>query len=163
MSAVNEIVANLQEQVRVYRRLLELSQAQVDALLQQDVHTVHGVLQEIELSMLDRAKVEQYRTVVLDRICAETGLTIGEITASRLAQLAEPAIAEAITSCSTELQGLIKELDAVVDKSRALLEQELAVIDGVIHGITVVAEPATYERTGDSSERTRRKLLDMQV
>lgn len=162
-SAVNEIVVNLQEQVLVYRRLLELSQIQVAALLNQDVHTVHSVLQEIELAMLDRSKVEQHRSLVLDRICAETGLAIGEITASRLAALAEPSIAEAITSCSNELHDLIRELDAVVDKSRALLEQELQVIDSVVQSITVVNEPFTYERSGDTSERARRKLLDMQV
>ena len=162
--AVQEIVLNLGDQVRLYHRLLDLAQAQLAALQQQDVRLVHAILQEIEMVMLDRSKVEQRRGVAINTVAAELGIPSDEITASLLQGIADVPLAQALESASAKLRGLVKELDVVVGKNRVLLEHELAVIDHMVKGMTAVpAANATYGKTGAQHELPRLKILDAQV
>lgn len=162
-SAINEIVVNLDDQVRVYRRLLDLSQAQLVALQAQDVRTVHAILQEIELAMLERSKVDQRRSEVLMHIAQQLGIALEDVTASLLQQRADAPIGEAIANASAELRGLVGDLDGVVARNRALLEHELAIIDHMVHGMTTVPDKPTYAADGGQREAARLKLLDAQV
>lgn len=164
MSAIPGILANLDEQVRLYRHLLTLSTAQLEALQRHDVRAVHAILQEIELAMLERAKVERRRADLLMAIASELGVPLDEVTATLLSQISDAPVAEAIAAASTELRALIVELDLVVGKNRVLLEHELAIIDHMVKGMTTSAAVApTYGKTGAQADAPRLKILDAQV
>ena len=164
MSAVAEVLVNLQAQVRTYRRLLDLSQAQVVALRDRDVQAVHAILQEIELTMIDRGVVDQGRTAILGRVATELGLPIEAVNVRVIQEHAgDASLAEGIGACSAELKELIGDLDVVVGKNKALLEQELAMIDHMVRGMTRGPRLPTYGNTGAQDEPARLKLLDMQV
>lgn len=163
MSAVAEVLVNLQAQVHMYRRLFDLAQAQVVALRQRDMQAVHALLQEIELAMIDRSQVEQARGAMLDRLSVELGIHVDEINVAVVQQHAEPAIAQGIAACSEELKQLIGDLDVVVGKNKALLEQELELIDHMVRGVTRGPRVPTYGSTGASDPSAHLKLLDMQV
>lgn len=160
----HEVLSNLTDQVRLYRHLLNLSEAQLAAVRTQDVHSVHAILQEIEMSMLDRARLEMLRADLIRRIAAELGIEIEQVTAARLRQITDASISSQIERAAEELRQVITELDRVVACNRSHLEHELAVVDQMVKGMTVdrTATP-TYLRTGAEAQQGRLKLLDAQV
>lgn len=162
-SRIAEMVLNLEDQVRIYRQLLDLSQAQLVALRAQDVHAVHAVLQEIEVTMLERSKVEQRRSALLEAIARELGVPVAEVTASLLSQVADESVGAAIADASRRLGELVAELARVVERNRVILEQELAIIDHMVKGMTAVPAAPTYGQTGAQTEVSRLKILDAKV
>lgn len=160
----HEVLVNMEAQVRLYRHLLDLSQAQLAAVQAKDVHVVHAILQEIEMAMLERARLEQTRSSLIHRAAAELGVAVDDVTAARLEATCDEAIAGEIRRCAGELRGIVEDLDQVVARNRALLEHELAVVDHLVKGMTVdrTARP-TYGRTGAQGAASPLRLLDAQV
>jgi hypothetical protein len=162
-AAIHELVANLHDQVRIYRRLLDLSQAQVGALQRHDVHAVQAVLQEIELAMLERSKVDQRREHAIAAVASRLGIAVEEVTAARLQHAAPGALGATIADASAELKDLIAQLDTVVARSNALLQHELQLIEFMMDGLTTVRETPTYQRAGTQGDGVRRSILDTAV
>jgi hypothetical protein len=160
----HELCLNLGEQERVWRRLLDLSQAQLHALQQQDVHAVHALLQEIEVAMLDRSRTEVRRSMLLTQAASMLGIPTDDITRDDILPHCDEALAAELTRSAEELRALVVELDAVVGRNAAMLEQELAIIEVLVRGATVdTSQRATYGKHGNQSEAPRLRLLDAQV
>ena len=160
----SELALNVGEQARVWHRLLELSMVQHEALRVQDVHTVHAVLQEIEITMLERSRTEVRRGVLLAQAAAVLGVPLESITRDVISAHCDPATAERLRVAAEELRSLIVELDAIVHRNTTLLEQELSIIEVMVKGATVdTTQRATYGKQGTQTEAPRLRLLDAQV
>ena len=168
MSAVEQLVhdlcVNLEDQVRAYTRLLELSQSQMQALRVKDVQSVHAIRQEVEVAMLDRGRTEITRGRLMEAIAGELGVAALDVNRELLMQVSTAPVAESLEHAAESLKGLVAELDRVVAKNRALLEHELAVIDTLVQGMTTdrTARP-TYQAAGVQGDAPRIRLLDAQV
>jgi hypothetical protein len=160
----HELCMNLEDQVRVWRHLLDLSQAQLAALQVQDVHSVHAILQEIEVAMLDRSRTEIRRGMLLEQAALELGVPATEVTRTVLQEHSDAPIAEALGRAADELRSLVGALDDVVARNRAMLEQELEIIELLVRGATEDRSvKQTYGKTGSQTDRPRLRLLDAQV
>lgn len=161
---VHDLCVNLEDQVRAYTRLLELSQSQMQALLVKDVQSVHAILQEVEVAMLDRGRTEIHRGRLMEMIAAELGVSPLEVDRQLLMQVSTAPVAASLEHAAEALKHLVGELDRVVAKNRALLEHELAVIDTLVQGMTTdrSARP-TYKAAGVQGDAPRIRLLDAQV
>jgi hypothetical protein len=159
-----ELTRNVQDQVAVWQRLLTLSQAQRRALEQQDVHSVHALLQEIEVAMLDRSRTEVRRGMLIAQAAGVLGIPAEDITRDAIVAYCDEAQRDQLVAAAEELRALIVELDAVVGRNAAMLEQELAIIEVLVQGATVdVSARATYGKHGMQQEAPRLRLLDAQV
>ena len=159
-----ELTRNVQEQVRVWQRMLDLSVQQLRALQVQDVHGVHAMLQELEITMLERSRTEVRRGVLLAQAGAVLGIPAEELTRDVISAYCDPATAQALAVAAEELRSLIVELDAIVHRNSALLEQELSIIEVMVKGATVdTTQRATYGKQGTQTEAPRLRLLDAQV
>ncbi|MCB0877783.1 MAG: flagellar export chaperone FlgN [Thermoleophilia bacterium] len=164
VDVVTEVVANVREQVRIWSRLLELSSAQREALEVQDVHRVHAVLQEIEVTMLDRGRTEVRRGMLLQQAASILGLELAAVTRDVLVGCVGAELGQELEAAAEELRALVVELDAVVARNTALLEQELAIIEVLVQGATTdVAARTTYGKQGVQQEAPRLRLLDAQA
>lgn len=160
----HEICLNLDEQARVWRRLLDLSQAQLQALQHQDVHSVHALLQEIEIAMLDRSRTEVRRGMLLTQVASLLGIAPEAVTRDIIAAHCDSPLGETLVRSADELRVLVVELDAVVARNAAMLEQELAIIEVLVRGATVDTKArTTYGKHGTEQEAPRLRLLDAQV
>jgi hypothetical protein len=160
----HELCLNLGEQARVWRRLLDLSQAQLAALQQQDVHAVHALLQELEVAMLDRSRTEVRRAMLLEQAGSKLGMPAADVTRDHIVAHCDEPLALELTRAADELRVLVVELDAVVARNAAMLEQELAIIDVLVRGATVdTSARMTYGKLGVQDEAPRLRLLDAQV
>jgi len=163
-AVASELCRNVRDQARVWQRLLDLSVAQLQALQVQDVHGVHAVLQEIEVAMLDRSRTEVRRSVLLAQAAALLGMPLDAITRDVIVAYCEPDTAAELVEAAEELRALVVELDAVVSRNTALLQQELQIIEVLVKGATVdTSIRATYGKQGMQQEAPRLRLLDAQV
>ena len=163
-AVASELCLNVREQARVWQRLLDLSIRQLQALQVQDVHTVHAVLQEIEVAMLDRSRTEVRRGMLLTQAAGLLGLPLESLTRDVIVTYCEPELANELVTASEELRSLVVELDAVVARNSALLQQELQIIEVLVKGATVdTSVRATYGKHGMQQEAPRLRLLDAQV
>lgn len=163
-SVAREICTSLQDQVRVWTRLLELSHAQLRALQAQDVHAVHAILQEVEIAMLERSRAEVRRGVLLAQAAALLGVPVEHVTRDVITQHCDAPLGAALAQAAEELRALIVELDAVVSRNGAMLAQELSIIEVLVRGATVdTSVRTTYGNHGMQQEAPRLRLLDAQV
>lgn len=163
-AVAHELCLNVHEQSRVWRRLLDLSQAQLQALQQQDVHSVHAILQEVEVAMLERSRTEVRRGVLLNQAAAMLEIPVEQVTRDVITAHCDAPLAEALVQAAEELRVLVVELDAVVARNAAMLEQELAIIEVLVQGATVdTTARTTYGKHGMQQEAPRLRLLDAQV
>jgi NAD(P)-dependent dehydrogenase (short-subunit alcohol dehydrogenase family) len=159
-----ELVRNVQDQTRVWHRLLELSVAQRTALETQDVHGVHALLQEIEMVMLDRSRTEVRRSMLVTQAAALLGVEPDSVTRDLLAGCCDAELAQQLHQASEQLRALVGQLDAVVARNAALLQQELEIIDVLVQGATTdTTARATYGKQGMQHEAPRLRLLDAQA
>lgn len=168
MSAIQdvaeELVLNVQEQARAWKRLLDLSQAQRAALEAQDAPTVHGILQEIEVAMLDRSRTEVRRGMLINQAAAHLGIEPGDVTRDLITACCDADLGGRLEQAADELKVLVVELDAVVARNAALLEQELSIIEVLVQGATTDSTArSTYGKQGVQQEAPRLRLLDAQA
>lgn len=160
----HELTSNVREQVAVWQRLLTLSQAQRQALEAQDVQSVHALLQEIEVAMLDRSRTEVRRSMLIAQAGGVLGIPAQDVTRDAIVACCDPVQGEQLVIAAEQLRVLIVELDAVVGRNTAMLEQELAIIEVLVQGATVDASARpTYGKHGMQQEAPRLRLLDAQV
>lgn len=163
-TVAHELCLNLGEQARAWRHLLDLSHAQLHALQQQDVHSVHAILQEIEVAMLERSRTELRRSMLLTQAASMLGVPTDEVTRDVIVRHCDAPLGEALEQAAEELRSLVVELDAVVARNAAMLEQELAIIEVLVRGATVdTSARMTYGKHGMQQEAPRLRLLDAQV
>jgi hypothetical protein len=165
VEAITDLAANLDAQVELYSRMLELSQRQLAALRTRDVHGVHNTLQELELAMLERGRLEARRNELVATVARELHVAEDDVSVSLLqSRCAGLDIAGRIETASATLKGIVGELDRIVSANSALLEHEINAVDHMVKGLTVVrtATPK-YLRNGSQAGPVRIKLLDAQV
>lgn len=160
----SELCVNIDEQSRVWRRMLELSRMQLDALQAQDVHAVHATLQELEVTMLERSRTELRRSMLLAQAAQELGVPVEHVTRDLIASRCDAPLGDALARAADELRDLVTQLDSVVARNAALLEQELSIIDVLVRGATLdTSARTTYGKHGAQQEAPRLRLLDAQV
>jgi hypothetical protein len=157
------MVGNLNDQVGIYRRLLDLTRAQVAAVQRSDVKSFHALLSEIEIVMLERSGVERGRDALITLLASELMVPRERVTASLLRERLGGNIGDAIDSAASELRHLVDALELAVAQSRALVEHELKVIGMLVKGVTATDELPTYSKYGKQADTTPRKLLDLQL
>ena len=156
---------NLEEQTRVWRRLLDLSHAQLAALQAQDVHArARGAAGARDGDARPLAHRGATRDARSSRLRRSSGIDADEVTRDRIAAACDAPIGEALARAAEELRVLVVELDAVVGRNTAMLEQELAIIEVLVQGVTTdTTAKTTYGKHGAQGEAPRLRLLDAQV
>jgi hypothetical protein len=102
--------------------------------------------------------------MLLEQAGVELGVPGNEVTRAVLAGHSDAPIAEALGRAADELRILVVELDSVVARNKATLEQELEIIELLVRGATEDRSvKKTYGKTGSQSETPRLRLLDAQV
>ncbi len=162
-SVIAQIADNLEQQIRVYSRVRDLMTRQQQALRARDVHAVHDVLQELEVALLERGRVDAARERLIELAAEELGIDVEDVSAAAIADASPADTGAHVMNLSRQLRTMISELDSLGRMNRILLQHELDVVDVLVKGIARTAEPRSYDRTGEDGGERYRKLVDMQV
>ena len=153
------LAARLAEQVEVQHRLLELADSQALALRDGDLEALRAIVAEQEASVLESGRLERERAEEARRLCGALGLA-ADATIAELAAVLPNDEAAAVERESRALRLAVAELREASSRNRALIEQELALIDDVVRHV-IVGEPTSYN--GRELPVVPRRLLDREA
>lgn len=161
---VSELCICFQNELRLYRTLLDLSLAQHKALRDKEVRAVHAILQEVEIEMLERSKAEVRRGKVIQSLAEALEVSPDVIDRDLICSVVEGDVAETIITVSDELKSLVHELDKVVAMNRSLIEHELELITSTVKWMTTDRSVKSgYKKGGLQAEPPKIRLLDAHV
>lgn len=127
-----DLLAHLEAQLASTQRLLYAVLAQGVAIRAQDVDGVVRQVASFQAEMERRARLEEDRARLLIRAGALLNLAPAAVTLSQLSTLMSPADADLAHARSTELQGMLAELQREHACNQALMRQELAFLDHLL-------------------------------
>ena len=159
------VLEHLDEQLASGRRLLDAVQRQGVATRRQDVDAVLACLTEIQGEMERRGKLEQERTALLMGAAGQLARQPHEVTLDALASLMAPAEGAAAHERSSELRGLLAEIQREHHVNRALMRQELAFLDHLVRTFAADEQPAYRPpaQSGPQVSTQRHHALDLQA
>jgi hypothetical protein len=143
------VLAHFADQLASSRRLLDAVLRQGAATRRQDVEGVLGCVTEIQGEMDRRARLETERAQLLVRAAGMLGRQAHEVTLDGLVSLMEPADALLARERSSELRGLLAEIQREHLVNRALMRQELAFLDHLVRLVGAEDEPG-YRPPGET-------------
>ncbi|WP_320669664.1 flagellar export chaperone FlgN [Patulibacter defluvii] len=138
-----ELLVHLDEQHRSAERLRAAVAGQSAALRARDVDALLARTAELDAEVVFRATLEERRARLLARGAALLGAEPQAVTLERLATLATPEEADAARERSAALAAVLDEVRREHGCNQALVRQELAFLDHLLH-LGGAAPEATY-------------------
>jgi hypothetical protein len=162
-----DVLAHLDAQLVAARQLLALVLEQAAAIRHGDVQTVVELAGMMQAEMQRRQVIDGERMRLLERAGARLGVTPGSVTLSLLECLMDPLAAGQARARSSELRGLLSEVQREHACNRALMNQELAFLDHLLRLADGTFDG--YDAAGDRAPNTqalvpkRQRVLDLEA
>lgn len=163
-----DVLVHLDAQLVAARRLLGVVLEQGAAIRRRDVQNVVRLAGVLQAEVQRRKLLDNERARLLERAGARLGVAPGSVTLTLLAGVMEPNAAEAAQVRSSELRGLLDELQREHSINRALMSQELAFLDHLLR-LADADSPISYDAGGDRRAVTpslvagRRRVFDAEA
>ena len=163
-----EVIAHLDAQLLSARRLLQIVLEQGAAIRRRDVKNVVSLTGMLQVELQRRALIERDRARLLERAGVRLGVAPGSVSVDLLSGLMDAQCAEQAQARSSELRGLLEEIQREHHVNRALMNQELAFLDHLLR-LTDGDRHLGYDAGGDHMRMTaprlagRHRVLDVEV
>ena len=158
------LIANIVEQDRIWKYLYNLTEIQSKAILASQPLALHAALQDIELTMHERSRLELQRNMLIMQAAKKLEIPAESVTRDLIVENCNQTTGEELTQVAVALRSLVEEVTAIVSRNKVLLEQELEIIDVVVQGITTQANAkVTYSKSGNQGDKPRISILDATV
>jgi hypothetical protein len=162
-----DVLDHLDTQLVAVRRLLQIVLEQGAAIRRRDVQHVVRLAGILQAEIERRKQLDDERMRLLERAGARLGVTATSVTLSLLERLMDPGVVLQARTRSSELAGLLAEVQREHACNRALMSQELAFLD---HLLRLVDDgPGAYNAGGErpttptSRQAGRRGVLNLEA
>jgi flagellar biosynthesis/type III secretory pathway chaperone len=132
----------LDQEYRLYTRLIALAELQRDALVENDIDALTPLVRELDGVSLQIVRLEQQRTAHVGAITGDP-----ESSVSALAPYFEPSAREQLEHLRDDLRGAMARLRALNDLNAGLIHHAIE-ISTRWSRLLRAAMPATYAATG---------------
>jgi hypothetical protein len=162
----SDVLAHLEAQLSSARGLLGIVLAQGKAIRARDVHTVVLQAGHLQAELHRRRQIEAERARLLARAGTRLQIASGAVTLEALTKLMDPSAAQIARDRSAELRGLLEEAQREHIVNRALMSQEMAFLDHLLHLVDVRGSGAYGSAAARRSSQAdtsvgARRILDM--
>jgi hypothetical protein len=162
----SDVLAHLEAQLASARTLLGIVLAQGKAIRARDVHTVVLQAGHLQAELHRRRQIETERARLLARAGTRLQIASGAVTLEALTTLMDPSGAQVARDRSAELRGLLDEAQREHIVNRALMSQEMAFLDHLLHLVDVRGSGAYGSAAARPSSQAdasvgARRILDM--
>jgi len=144
---VTGLVAHLEQQVASARRLLRIVLAQGDAIRAQDTEGVLALLADIQTELNTRDRLELERDAILRAAGTRLGIAVDDVDLDAVLAVAPPHEAAPARALSSELRGILQEVERTHDTNRVLIRQELSFLAHLMRVLSG-APSGGYSATG---------------
>jgi len=149
---MNEVWGNLltvlTESVTLYNDLLLLGEEKRRALVEADTAELDAITRREELRILDGTRLEERRAKATAALATRYHLTDKKIALSRLAEVAEPVMADQIRALGAELDVVVNQLVRLNETNAALIHQALNFVHYNLNLLTRSQAETTYVPNG---------------
>jgi hypothetical protein len=162
-----EVLDHLEAQLLAGRRLLQIVLEQGAAIRRRDVQEVVRFAGLLQAEVQRRRQIDAERSYLLERAGARLGVDAGSVSITLLGSVMQPDAAAEAQRRSSELRGLLDELQREHTCNRVLMNQELAFLDHLLR-LADGESRIGYDSAGDhraatSSASAGRRVLDMEA
>jgi hypothetical protein len=162
-----DVLDHLEAQLLAGRRLLAVVLEQGVAIRRRDVQEVVRLAGMLQAEVQRRKLIDAERARLLERAGARLGVDASSVSITLLASVMERDAAVEAQRRSSELRGLLDELQREHTCNRALMNQELAFLDHLLRladgDSRIGYDSAGDHRAATSSASARRRVLDMEA
>ena len=163
-----DVLTHLDAQLLAGRRLLQVVLEQGAAIRRRDVENVVRLAGMLQAEVQRRRQLDDQRAFLLERAGARLGVGAGSVSITLLEAVMEPDAAVEARLKSSELRGLLEELQREHSLNRALMSQELAFLDHLLR-LADGDSRFGYDSAGDhrpapmSASPTRRRVFETEA
>jgi flagellar biosynthesis/type III secretory pathway chaperone len=147
---VSSLIQNLEEQVKVYRHLLEVVRKEKDILISANLDDLNENNRTKEAMLLKIRALELERIKVATSVCAHLGLAQEEPRLLDIARIVGGEAADRLRSIHSVLELLLKRVQEYNLQNESLVQAALANITGAMNAIRgTLQDKSTYQRKGE--------------
>jgi len=132
MKVFGTLLEILQEEVRLYRSLIDLLQAEQKGLILADMERIEEVEKKKETVYLKSKILEESREPLVAKICSACGIPGEDPPLSRIIQDSPGRYAVPLTACQGELRELLTTVQNLVKMNEGLVGTSLDFIRGAL-------------------------------
>lgn len=164
MANWDKLVTLLDEMVSLYKAILELSRQKRDILIAVKPQDLESVTKQEELLILQVGKLETARGKLAQQLAAAGGVSVEELTLTKMKELAGPEAAERLDGIAAEFEQIMAELAPINKLNADLIQRALGFVNYNINLLTQSSAGPTYAPQGKNTQETQlRKLVDKKV
>jgi hypothetical protein len=152
----HDVLVHLSAQLDSARRMLAIVLEQATAIRQRAIPQIVRLASSLQTEMHRREVIEAERVKLLERAAAKLGIGAGDISITMLAEFMDEGSAEMTLSRTTELRGMLEEIQREHTTNRALMQQERAFLD---HLLRLAGSAGGYDSAGEQTNSRRRGPL----
>lgn len=155
----------LQDQLNVYRTLLDLSQRKQEVLVKGGTAQFEAIVESEQALLWQAGRLEERRLGLQAQMAAEMGLVAEDVTVSRIAPYVPQPERDQLRTLQADILKVLAELGQVNEVNTRLIKQSLAYINAALQLITSAGQrPVTYTPRGQALPVAERlKVLNQKV
>jgi len=147
---INSLIQNLEEQVKVYRHLLEVVRKEKEILISANLDDLNENNRTKEAMLLKIRALELDRLKFASGICEAIGLTQEEPRLLEIARVVGGEAADRLRSIHSVLELLLKRVQEYNQQNETLVQAALVSITGAMNAIRgTLQDKSTYQRKGE--------------
>ncbi|HLI32505.1 MAG TPA: flagellar export chaperone FlgN [Solirubrobacteraceae bacterium] len=156
------VLAHLAAQLGSAERMLAIVLDQGAAIRRRDVHAVVHCAGLLQGELVRRSELEERRGELLERAGAALGIAPEQITVGAISTLMGEQEAAQAAARSSQLRGILEQLQREHLINRALMRIELAFLDHLLGSLEPDCAPA-YDRRGSAPAQQSARRSDLHV
>ncbi len=146
-NSLEELIRVIGRQVEGYRSLVDLFDAERDAIVQADIDQLNAVIQEKEEALENIRLLERRRIETLDEVARRLELRTEDLTIRRLAKAVPLPFGDRLNRIADESGMVFERVQAASETNRRLCLQALAFVNGSIRLLGQLTAPGHVYRS----------------
>lgn len=149
-NAVGELISVLEEQIKVYRSLLDVVRKEKDILVSAHLDDLNENNRTKEALLIKIRALETERLKLASDCCQHLGIKGEQPRLTEIARYVAPEVAERLHSIHSVLELLLRRVQEFNRQNEVLVQSALTNITGAMNAIKgTLAEKPTYQKKGE--------------
>lgn len=149
-SPLEQLVQNLEEQIKVYRHLLDVVRKEKEILISANLDDLNETNRTKEAMLLKIRGLEADRLKHTAQVCQDLGLSMDDGRLTEIARVMGGDDAERLRNIHSVLELLLRRVQEFNKQNEALVQSALETVTGAMNAVKgALQEKPTYKKKGE--------------
>ncbi len=161
---IDKLLEVLEQEYKVYEDILRLSKDKTNIIVEGKVSELDNIVKLEQALVMQIARIDQKREEILQQICNETDSGEKTMNISEIKKHTSEAQSKRLEEYQGKMLGIVDELGHINKLNSKLIQNSLEFIEFSLN-LMANADAASnnYGKKGDSSNKSRKNLIDMKL